>query len=231
MEQSINIFHNRRSKKKVTMSAARKAWNEAMKATAGASALPPSLQQGSRKRRSDRQKKKLDRRSKARKAQGLMDDNDDEYRQAVWLDALEGVDPTAPGADDEDDEYDELNELENQRKGRGRRRGGTAKKDGSLPKRFLPRSLGSILLEEHSRPDGVARQFLTATALLPPEQQLPRRKFCPVTGLLGIYTDPKSGIPYASLKALEQIQERPPPWMMLGGSAAFHEAEKSILEG
>jgi hypothetical protein len=45
------------------------------------------------------------------------------------------------------------------------------------------------------------------------------------------YTEPKSGIPYASLKALEQIRERPPPWMTLTGSAAFYEATKSLLDG
>jgi hypothetical protein len=144
----------------------------------------------------------------------------------VWIDALEGVDPSAP-APEEDEEYDELDDLEDRKR---KRRPGNSKKSkaGVLPKRFLPRSLGSILVEEASRPDGVARAFLAAEARVPQHQQFPRRKFCPVTGLLGVYVEPKSGIPYASMRALEQIQERSPPWMTLGGSAAFFEAAKSI---
>jgi hypothetical protein len=205
--------------------AQRKAWNEAMRTAAGATALPPALQPHTQKRRSDRHKKQ-ERRDKARRVQTMSEDKD--FRAAVWLDALEEVDPSAPTGDD-DVEYDELDELE-ERKNK-RRRGGNAKpKTGILPKRFRPRSLASILVEEATREDGVARDFLQAEARLPPHQQLSPRKFCPVTGLEGIYTEPKSGIPYASLKALEQIRERPPPWMTLTGSAAFYEATKSLLD-
>lgn len=205
--------------------AQRKAWNEAMRTAAGASALPPALQAQTQKRRSDRHKKQ-ERRDKARRVQTMHEDKD--FRAAVWMDALEEVDPSTIAGDD-DNEYDELEELE-ERKNK-RRRGASAKpKAGVLPKRFRPRSLASILVEEATREDGVAREFLKAEARLPPQQQLPPRKFCPVTGLEGIYTEPKSGIPYASLKALEQIRERPPPWMTLNGSAAFYEASKSILD-
>lgn len=207
-------------------SAARKAWNEAMRATAGAAALPAALQQPNRKRRSGRNKKQ-DRRSKARKV--MMGEND-EFQMALWIDALEGVDPSVPSAADDDEEYDQLDELEE--RGKKRRKSSAAKaKAGVLPKRFLPRSLGSILVEEASREDGVARDFLAAEAKLPKSEQLPRRKFCPVTGLPGIYTEPKSRIPYATMRALEQIQERAPPWMTLGGSAAYLEAVKSIEDG
>ena len=59
-----------------------------------------------------------------------------------------------------------------------------------------------------------------------------KRKFCPVTGLFGIYTDPKSGIPYADLTALEQIRERAPPWMNSSvansGNATYFEAMNSL---
>ena len=76
---------------------------------------------------------------------------------------------------------------------------------------------------------GSARAFIDAEARA--EQPLPRRKFCPVTGLEGIYTDPKSGIPYATQQALEQIRERPPPWMTLPGThAAYWEAVKSLRD-
>jgi len=104
-----------------------------------------------------------------------------------------------------------------------RRKGKGQAKPGVMPKRFLPRSLGTILVEDPNR-----AAFLAAEAKVPPNQQLPRRKFCPVTGTEGIYTEPKSGIPYSSLKALEQIRERTPPWMSLGGSATYYEAVKSI---
>lgn len=205
-------------------SAARKAWNDAMKATAGASALPPALQQRHRKRRSDRNKKQ-ERRTKARKAHELGDTNDD-FRMAVWIDALEDIDPAAPAPED-DEEYDELDDLED-RSRKKRKSHANKAKAGVLPKRFMARSLASILTEEANRSDGISREFVFAQSKLERHQQLPRRKFCPVTGLFGIYTEPKSRIPYASMKALEQIQERSPPWMTLGGSAAYSEAVKSI---
>lgn len=207
--------------------AARKAWNEAMKATAGANALLhlPALQQKPLKRRSDRHKKQ-ERRAKSRRVHSVEENS--EYREAVWADALEGVDPSAPV--DDEDEYDELDELEGGgNKNKRRRKTASSKsKSGMLPKKFLPRTLVSVLIEEASREDGVAKEFLNAEARLPTNRQLPRRKFCPVTGMVGIYTEPRSNIPYANLRALEQIRERPPPWMTLGGSAAFLEAAKSI---
>jgi YL1 nuclear protein C-terminal domain len=231
-----------------TSAAARRAWNDAMKATAGAAALPPALQQASKKRRSDRHKKQ-DRRAKARKGSLFSNTNDEDhsdrdYRIALWVDALEGIDPlaSAAAAPEDDEEYDELEELEDdtQKKRRGSSRNKReSKKQKSnataMPKRFLPRSLGSILLEEASRAyddDDVnaALKFIECEARLPDkEQQLPRRKFCPVTGTLALYTEPKSGIPYSSLRALEQIRERPPPWMMTqGGMATYYEAVKSL---
>ena len=102
---------------------------------------------------------------------------------------------------------------------------------GSLPKRLKPRSVASILLEEVNRDDGVAYAWLDDEARHRSHnnENKNRRKFCPVTGMDGIYTEPKSGIPYANLKALEQVRERPPPWMNLGGSTiAYNEAVKSI---
>lgn len=200
-----------------------------MKATAGANALLhlPALQQKPLKRRSDRHKKQ-ERRAKSRRVQSVEENS--EYREAVWADALEGVDPSAPV--DDEDEYDELDELEGGG-GKSKRRRKTASskaKSGVLPKKFLPRTLASVLIEEASREDGVAKEFLDAEARLPRDQQLPRRKFCPVTGMGGIYTEPRSNIPYATLRALEQIRERPPPWMTLGGSAAYLEATKSIRD-
>jgi len=230
--------------------AARKAWNEAMKATAGATALPPALQQRTQKRRSDRHKKQ-ERRAKARRGLqsvgGLEGEEEEEYRAAVWVDALEGVDPSAPTVDDDDD-YDELAELDQEQsrgsgknKKRKRGRGGASSKKtaGVLPKKFLPRTLASILMEEANRPDGKAREFLNAEARVPKNTVdkhgplPPRRKFCPVTGMEGIYIEPKTNIPYATYRALEQIRERPPPWMMLAtssgaSSAAYWEASKSL---
>jgi hypothetical protein len=202
----------------------------------GSAALPPAFQRGPLKRRSDRHRKQ-ERRTKARKTSHLggLAGETDEYRAAVWIDALEGVDPAVSAAvDEEDDEYDELGELEgksNKTTKAGKpRRGKKPKAAGALPKRFLPRSLASILTEEHGRPDGVAQPFLDAAARIPAHEQLPRRKFCPVSGAPGVYTDPRTGLPYANLKALEQIRERPPPWMTLGGAAAYLEATKSIRD-
>ena len=204
--------------------AARKAWNDAMKATA-ATALVPTAGRNS-KRRSDRHKKQ-DRRTKARKVHEPAENA--EFRTAVWVDALEGVDPAVTAGDDDED-YDQLEELQDHDAGGKKKRRPTARrkgqvKPGVMPKHFLPRSLGTILVEDPNR-----AAFLAAEARVPPSQQLPRRKFCPVTGLIGIYIEPKSGIPYSSMKALEQIRERSPPWFNLGGSATYFEAVKSIEE-
>lgn len=218
-----------------SQNAARKAWNEAMKATAGTAALPAVLQRRPQKRRSDRNKKQ-ERRAKARKV-AVSSGESDEYQTAVWIDSLEGVDPAV--AVDDDEEFDELGEIEGSSKskskrGRGRGAGSGSSKAksaaGALPKRFLPRTLASILTDEHGREDSTAKRFLDAEPHLVPERQLPRRKFCPVTGLEGVYTEPKSGIPFSSMKSLEQIRERSPPWMTLGGAAAFLEATKSIRD-
>lgn len=206
----------------------RKAWNDAMRSTAGVSALPPALQPRTNKRRSDRRKK--DRREKARKVQSLGDEESKELLAAAWMDVLEDIAPSGPAADD-DDSYDELDELDGEKKTKKRKRTSTKKGTtaGVLPKRFKARSVASVLLEEVNRDDGVARAWMGNEARKK-NQKVPVRKFCPVSGLEGIYTEPKSRIPYANLKALEQIQERPPPWMTLGGTAAYHEAVGSIRD-
>lgn len=202
-----------------------------MKATAGA-ALPAAMQGHKQKRRSDRHKSsKQGRRAKVSKVFYNANDTD-EYRTAVWVDALEGVDPSAAVPED-DEEYDELEDLDDDKKRKRPRKGKAQQKLGVMPKRFLPRSLGTILVDEANRgDDGAARAFLAAEARVPADQQLPRRKFCPVTGTFGIYTEPKSGIPYSSLRALDQIRERSPQWMTtLSGSAAYYEAVRSIDDG
>jgi hypothetical protein len=201
-----------------------------MRSAAGASALPPGVLPKNTKRRSDRRKKQ-DRREKARKVVGGGGAESKEVLAAAWMDALEDVHPSGPaGGGDDDDSYDELEELDDKnKKKRGRRGAAKKSQSGVLPKRFKARSLASVLLEEVNRDDGVARAWLQNDARNR-GPQLPARKICPVSGMEGIYTEPKSGIPYANLKALEQIRERPPPWMTLGGSLAYHEAVKSIRD-
>ena len=209
-----------------------------MRSAAGNAAMPKALQSRNTKRRSDRRKKQ-DRRDKARKTTVLQGPESKELASAAWMDALEGVLATNAGDNDGDDSYDELDELEN-KKGSKKRRKPTKKQQelaGSLPKRFKSRTVANILLEEVNREDGVAYAWLEDEARIPKKRgtttkslQLPARKFCPVTGMEGIYTEPKSGLPYANLKALEQVRERPPPWMTLGGSLAYHEAVKSIRD-
>lgn len=230
--------------------AQRKAWNEAMRSAAGTAALPVALQPRTQKRRSDRRKKQ-DRRDKARKITAIQGPESIQLFSAAWMDALEDVSATMGdngGGDgsDGDDSYDELDELESNAKVNKRARGGGRRKPtkkqqelaGSLPKRFKPRSMANILLEEVNRNDGVVSAWLGDEARISRPHsfttkksfRLIARKFCPVTGMQGIYIEPKSGLPYANLKALEQVRERPPPWMNLGGSIAYHEAVKSIRD-
>lgn len=260
----------------------RKAWNEAMR-SAGAvlppsASLPGGAAASGRGvagRASDRRR----RRDRARKSSAAVAGagggavsslEEREHRAAVRLDALEG----ATGGDrgdlaggDDDDEYDEFAELDDGGdkggvggRGRAKAKRKRKRKGGSgaggkppLPKYLRPRSLASILIEEASRPDSVAKQYVHAavrrrgtgsqsTRTVDPEKRTvvttytnpyPSRKFCPVTGLFGEYTEPKSGIPYANLRALEQIRERHPPWMNAGsgGTAGYWEAVKSLRDG
>jgi len=205
-----------------------------------------------------------------------------EYRVALHMDMLEGAADGGAAAleGDDDDEYDEFADLEDdddegggggggkgkakrkrRRKSAGGGAGGKGKKSSSsVPKYLKPRSLASILMEEASRADSVAKQYVDAsvrrlgsgkTSTITAARNeagsdnanavttttytnpYPSRKFCPVTGLPGKYTEPKSGIPYATLSALEQIRERPPPWMNSGSStsgmsASYWEAVRSL---
>ncbi|KAL3798720.1 hypothetical protein HJC23_004471 [Cyclotella cryptica] len=188
------------------------------------------------------------------------------YRVAIHLDMLEGVVDNSAVLDDNDDEYDEFEELDLQdtddgdgeegSKKRKRKRSGNAASSSSnaaLPKYLRPRSLASILIEEASRSDSMAKRYVDAAVkslsvesgnpggaesnsnvitkrVRTITRPYPPRKFCPVTGLLGEYTDPKSGISYSSLSALEQIRERAPPWMNVanGGTASYWEAVNTL---
>lgn len=220
----------------------RKAWNEAMRSAAGGSldipglAPPPS-------NRSTRNK----RREKARKAIYL---SSSAHADLVTfrIDALEeaGVDVEE---EDTEEEFDELEELMEEstsgRKSKGGRKassrkrklpGKVSKKNSEMDKRFKPRSLASILMEESGRSDSILEEYLNAEAL-PPDQSksivkygYPPRKFCPVTGLFGIYTDPKTQICFANLDALEHLRERPPPWLSSfgSGSSTFHDTVQSL---
>lgn len=218
--------------------AARKAWNDAMKASA------PTHIRGAarpRKRRSERRARTC--KTSATTATSAAESA--ELQRSIWVDALEEVDAHAQdqgaAAGQDDDAYNEYEELDggndddgDKAKSKKRRasRKAAPKKAAAAHKRFLPRSLGTILLEEaNTRPDGVAQEFLRVQATND-GTPLPARNFCPVTGLPGLFRDPKSGIWYSSYAALEQIRERPPPWMALtGGShATYYEAVKSIQE-
>lgn len=226
------------------MSTQRKAWNEAMKKAASGTILPVAAPVS---RRSGRSSNKSKRREKARKALNLLggDDGDGIGGGAIdlvefRLDALEEVPSDLLNNADDDDEYDELEDLEDESGSKKRRKtnskkAATAKKNGKLPKRFKARSLASILIEESTRgpKDGVLQQYLDAEAARPKncKAQYSKRKFCAATGLMALYKDPKSGIPYANLDALEQIQERPPPWISgfnNVGSATYYETVKSL---
>ena len=218
----------------------RKAWNEAMRSAAGGTLSIPGLTPQTN--RTTRNK----RREKARKSINLSSSSSADLA-AYRIDALEEAGANIE-EEDMEEEFDELEEVEGaggggggkksgkgagrKRKASGGGRGGKAKA-GALDARFKPRSLASILIEESGRSDSIVQDYLDAEARPVKGNSMgnyPARKFCPVTGLFGLYTDPKSQIPYANLDALEHLRERPPPWMssFSGGSAAYHDALKSL---
>jgi hypothetical protein len=203
----------------------RKAWNEAMRSAAGGVPLIP----GQERRTTSRAK----RREKARRSISSSHTSSSDV-VAFRLDALEEVNEVENEEGQGEEEYDELEDVEEKTAKKKRKSSSKKTKKGSglAQKRFKPRSLASILMEESGRDDGIVQQYLQAEARPKSngQQRLPRRKFCPVTGLEGIYTDPKSGISYANLEALEQLRERLPPWLtgFSGGSAAYHDTIKSL---
>mmetsp|Transcript_12308 Transcript_12308/g.18878 ORF Transcript_12308/g.18878 Transcript_12308/m.18878 type:complete len:232 (+) Transcript_12308:30-725(+) len=227
----------------MSTAAQRKAWNEAMRA---AGAKVPSSGGG---RASDR-RRKASRRDKARKSSVYGGDSggstveEREFRVAIHMDMLEGVTDNAAAGVDDDDDYDEFADLDDEnnkgkkgtKKKRQRKSAAKSKKASSSAKYLRARSLASILIEEANRSDSTAKQYVAAavhrydntnTGAITP---YPPRKYCPVTGLFGVYTEPKSQIPYANLKALEQIRERAPPWMNTNssGAATYLEAIKTL---
>jgi len=199
------------------MDSQRKAWNEAMRNAAGSSL--------SSARRSSNRQKKQSRRDKSRKSVSEASSSleNREYRMATRIDALEGI---VELGEELEEEYDEFDDETAGSKRKRSKRGNP--KNHAVSKRLKARSLASILMEDAGRADGVTTEYLQAEAKPKAHGRYPPRKFCPVTGLFGIYTDPKTGIPYANLTALEQIRERAPPWMNYGGSAAYSEAVKSL---
>lgn len=220
----------------------RKAWNEAMRSAAGGSLQIPGLAQPP-PNRTTRNK----RREKARKAINLLSSSLHSDLVAFRIDALEEATADLEGGDVEQDEgeeeFDELEELEEYnntisgRKSKGT--GGKKRKFQSknLEKRFKPRSLASILMEESGRTDSVLEDYLNSESRPSSSKTkgknviYPPRKFCPVTGLFGIYTDPKTRICYANLDALEHLRERPPPWLSYhfgSGSSTYHDTVQSL---
>mgnify|MGYP003454495615 CR=1 FL=1 len=65
-------------------------------------------------------------------------------------------------------------------------------------------------MEEASREDSMAKIFVASTANA--ENSLPKRTFCPVTGLAAPCTDSKSDISLLGFRALEQMRERQQAW-------------------
>ena len=180
-----------------------------------------------------------------------LDVDDEEYDEFAELD-----DEKYDDDDDDGEGKESKGKAKKKRKRKGTTSSSTAGKNASssmVPKYLKPRSLASILMEEAGRSDSVAWQYVNASVrrlgsgqttitkdiatvdnnavITTTTNPYPPRKFCPVTGLFGAYTEPKSGLPYATLSALEQIRERPPPWMNAGnnaGSASYWEAVKSL---
>lgn len=215
------------------MASARKGWNDAMKATAPSHVL--RTQQRRRSERRGRRPQKQHRSTTA--AGGLLDSV--ELQRALWVDTLEGVDISAAvtgeddnlDGDEDDDVYDAFEELDGDGNNKKRKKKKPKRKTNRKPnssKRFQARSLGAVLLEEASREDGIASELLATHATT--STPLPQRHFCSVTGLPGRYRDPTTGLWYSTYGALEQIRERPPPWMSLSGgaNATFLEAVRSI---
>lgn len=109
----------------------------------------------------------------------------------------------------------------------------SSNKNDTITEEYKPRSFSSIIVEEASLGrNGICHDYIKAEAkptiklLRPPE-----RKICPVTGLFGLYVDPKSGIPFSKVSALKKIRDHPPPWLNSSRgitTSSYFEALKSL---
>ncbi len=51
-----------------------------------------------------------------------------------------------------------------------------------------------------------------------------------MTGLIGRYKDPNSGLSFANANACSQLKETPPPWLQLSGNAPYFEAMRFMRQ-
>ena len=83
--------------------------------------------------------------------------------------------------------------------------------------------------------EGEERGGVLVLAYVPHRNSL-RITFCAlhsalqVTGLIGRYKDPNSGLSFANASAGAQLKETPPPWLQLSGNAPYFEAMRFIKQ-
>lgn len=219
----------------------RKAWDEAIKQVAKEAGTRISSGKPKDSKRETR------RRVNARRWIATSDTDDLRRKVEARLEALEEANTEGDFAEADDDEWQDEEAVEStgrkpgrkakakaskkikaSKSGSGSGREGSSKHDMTeLSKRYRPRGLAQILLEEHaSQPDSTQLPGYVRAESAP--SRLPNRRLCSVTGLVGRYREPNSGLSFANLAASEQLKDTPPPWLQLSGNAPYFEAIRYI---
>ena len=93
------------------------------------------------------------------------------------------------------------------------------------------KSLAEVLLSEDATRRAItlgcagAPSYVAAVCAAPLH---PMRPVCAATGFGARYRDPRSGLPFASAKALAMIEEQAPPWTKGNGNAPYLEAIEAL---
>eukprot|EP00617_Octactis_speculum_P025149 CAMPEP_0185750270 /NCGR_PEP_ID=MMETSP1174-20130828/9035_1 /TAXON_ID=35687 /ORGANISM="Dictyocha speculum, Strain CCMP1381" /LENGTH=217 /DNA_ID=CAMNT_0028426759 /DNA_START=88 /DNA_END=741 /DNA_ORIENTATION=+ len=203
----------------------RKAWDDAIKQVA------KEIGTDIGGNREETKKRETRRRVNARKWIATSDKDDLRRKVEARLEALEEA-QEADFVGEEDDEWQDEEQVESRgrkskikavKKLKGSR---AASKKSDITKRFRPRSLAQVLLEEHGTvPGNRLPPYISAEA---GPSKRPSRSLCAVTGAIAKYRDPSSGLPFAGLSQISVLKDTPPPWLQLSGNAPYFESIRMI---
>ena len=209
------------------MSKKRKAWDEAIQAVASSVSAPKKLGAPARSRETRR-------RVNSRRWIASSGEEDIRRKMEARLELME----EAPDTIGDEVEEEEWNDEEQQDKDPDAKKGRKAKNKAAKKikststtasaavsaKGFRVRPLAQVLLDEGAT---VGPSYASAEG---GASRFPSRKICAVTGLVGTYRDPNSGLAFASRSAQAQLKETPPPWLHLSGNAPYFDAMRILRE-
>ena len=183
-------------------------WNAVMKDTYGIKVVNKYAQKFKRTTRGVAEKRQSSRVKKISKA--LLNMNAEE-RRGIEDERMNALEQDNAKEDQEGDDSDFSEEEEEPQK---KRRRGTRNRNPGNSKNKNKRNVQ----EKKKVPKKIPFELLLSdedfrkaySAANTKEPKIPRKHFCPVTGMPAIYRDPVTGTPYSTMEAFEQIREKKP---------------------